>query len=96
MYYTVSLSSILDGDFKDAAIVIMSVKPVMLEGADPLSALNQAKIFQHSVPFTESGGVHAKNIDEQWKRITLFEVKQPFPSVVYRLVRIGPLEGSYS
>ena len=73
-----------DNDFKDAAIVIMSVKPVKLESDDALAALNQARIFQHSVPFTKSGGVHAKNIDEQWKRITLFEVHQPFPSAVYR------------
>lgn len=62
----------------------MSVKPAKLDEGDALAALNQARVFQHSVPFTKSGGVHAKNIDEQWKRITLFEVQLPFPSAVYR------------
>ena len=76
-------------DFEDAAIVIMSVKPLRhapaaRDSSSLLAALNQARVFQHSAPFTREGSVHARSIDKQWKRVTLFEVREPFPYVVYR------------
>lgn len=76
-------------DFEAAAIVIMSVKPLPMvsgseQASDQVAALNQAQVFQHAVPFTRDGGTHARSIAQQWKRVTLFEVANPFPTLVYR------------
>jgi hypothetical protein len=72
----------------DAVIVIMSVKPLkILNHRGPeLFSQNQAKVFQHSAPFTKlgQGAAQAKGLENQWKRITLFEVQEPFPFLSYR------------
>lgn len=65
----------------------MSVKPSKItipSCGDALVARNQAQVFQYSVPFTKDGSAHAKSIELQWKRITIFEVKEAFPTTVYR------------
>ena len=49
-------------------------------------SLNQVSRFAYSLPFTKdaSGKAHAKNIDEQWMRVTTLTVKEPFPYVLTR------------
>lgn len=66
---------------KDAVVVITSVKPSrQVHIAKPdVATPNQTKFFVYSVPFTQDGGVHAKSIDQQWKRTTTLEVDEPFP-----------------
>ena len=71
---------------KDAVIVISSVKPskhLPIAKSD-VAAPNQTKFFIYSVPFTQEGGVHAKSIDQQWKRTTTLEVEEPFPCCLPR------------
>jgi hypothetical protein len=90
-------------DTHDAVIVMNSVKPVKLTPAlkVEVAGANQTKSFQYSVPFTQEGGVHAKSIDQQWKRTTTLEVEEPFPSlnprqlVVRQTIKVlNPLENS--
>lgn len=51
-----------------------------------VEVLNQVSRFSYSVPFTKdaNGKAHAKNIDEQWMRITSLTVKEPFPFMLTR------------
>lgn len=71
----------------------MSVKPMKMDNLEGnIVALNQAKVFQHSVPFTKDGAVHARSIEKQWKRVTLFEVGEPFPCALYRQIIVSKQE----
>ncbi len=76
-----------DLESKDAIIFITSVKPIFSKATSQYRhALNQAKQFQHSTPFTLDGKSHAKNMNEQWKRTVIFTVPEPFPYICSRQV----------
>jgi hypothetical protein len=44
----------------------------------------QVSQFHYSVPFTLDGKAHAKQIEDQWTRTTILEVKEPFPYMLTR------------
>jgi hypothetical protein len=50
-----------------------------------VESFNQVNVFQYSVPFTQDGTrAHAKKIDEQWIRLIVLTVKEPFPYILTR------------
>jgi hypothetical protein len=62
-----------------------------------VESLNQVNVFSYSVPFTQDGvRTHAKKIDEQWLRMTLLTVKEPFPYILTRQLVISREIKNYS
>ncbi len=89
-----SKSSPSDSDWTSPGIVIFitSLVPVFYL-SDDIAAQNQVSSFRLDLPFTKDlNRVHARSLRDQWKRVIIYDVKSPFPSMSIRQVIIRKSE----
>jgi Dock homology region 2 len=99
---------------KHANVVMTSVKPIFqsskknVDGTavpskmedNPIDASTLANVFRYSIPYTQDRSkVHARGVDQQWKRSFILTVKETFPGIYSRqpvmsstCVELSPIE----
>jgi Dock homology region 2 len=99
---------------KHANVVMTSVKPIFqsskknVDGTavpskmedNPIDASTLTNVFRYSIPYTQDRSkVHARGVDQQWKRSFILTVKETFPGIYSRqpvmsstCVELSPIE----
>lgn len=58
--------------------------PLKMED-NPIDASTLTNVFRYSIPYTQDRSkVHARGVDQQWKRTIILTVKESFPGIYSR------------